>query len=472
MQLAERSATELVGLITRREVSPLELLDCCIERIAALNPSLNAIVAECFDRARKEAQAVGNRITRGETAGPLSGLPLAVKDLTATAGLATTFGSALYRNNVPESDDPVIAAARSAGAIVIGKTNTPEFGIGGTTSNRLHGTTRNPFDPSLTCGGSSGGSAVAVATGMSPLATGTDSGGSLRNPAAFCGVVGIRTTPGVLPSPSRRHAWSPMGVVGPMARSVADASLLLSAMARAERRDPMSFPIDIAAFDAVPPANLKRLRVAVSPDLGFARVANSVREDFATKMAKLAPNFGSCSPLDPKMESAERVCWILRCLYVLSTHQERSQQHSDALEEKLLGNLKAARALSASDIAWAHAEQARLCQQFSAIFDTFDVLITPAASVSPFPAELAYPASIDGVPLAHYAEWLGITYGVTLVGHPALAMPCGTDRQGLPFGIQLIGRRHGDLDLLSVGLGLEICTGNDAEVGRTRWTFG
>jgi Asp-tRNA(Asn)/Glu-tRNA(Gln) amidotransferase A subunit family amidase len=214
------------------------------------------------------------------------------------------------------------------------------------------------------------------------------------------------------------------------------------------------------------------LRVAVSPDLGFARVANSVREDFATKMARLAPNFGSCLPLDLNMESAERVCWILRCLYLLSTHQERSQQYPDALEEKLLGNLKAARALSASDIAWAHAEQARLCQQFSAIFDTFDVLITPATSVSPFPAELAYPASIDGVPLAHYAEWLGITYGVTLVGHPALAMPCGTDRRGLPFGIQLIGRRHGDLDLLSVGLGLEICTGDDAEVGRTRWTFG
>lgn len=466
MQLADHDAAELVGMIRSGQLSPVELLDACIGRIEALNPRLNAVVAECFDRARAEAATVAARLKASEPSSPLLGIPLLVKDLTPTAGLVTTFGCPAYRDHVPEHDAPVVAAARQAGAIVIGKTNTPEFGIGGVTRNRLHGVTRNPYDPGLTCGGSSGGSAVAVATGMAPLATGTDSGGSLRNPAAFCGVVGLRSTPGLLPSPGRKQAWSPMGVVGPMARSVEDAALLLSAMIRAERPDPMSFPVDRQAFDAITPADPAHARVVFSPDLGFAPVSSSIRRTFDAKIAKLAPAFRECSLIEPRLDNAEAVSWILRCLYLLSTHRARYAGERDMLEPKLLGNLEVAKRQTATEIAWAHAEQAVLCEKFSGLFDRADVIVTPAASVSPFSAELDFPGAIDGIELAHYAEWMAITYAVTLVGHPALVVPCGLDEQGLPFGLQLIGRRYRDLDLLRFGLGLERHVAGDPEIGR------
>jgi Asp-tRNA(Asn)/Glu-tRNA(Gln) amidotransferase A subunit family amidase len=426
---------------------------------------LNAIVARCFDRARLEARDAEAAVLNSRATGLLHGIPVAIKDLTETAGLTTTFGSLRFRDHVPVRDENVVAALRAQGAIVIGKSNTPEFGIGGNTTNRLHGATRNPFAPQLTCGGSSGGAAVALATGMVPLATGTDSGGSLRNPAAFCGVVGFRPTPGLVASERRPQGWSPMGVHGPMARTVGDASLLLQAMAGYESCDPISYA-DPARFDRLHGVRLDELNVGFSTDLSFAPVAGSVAALFRRRVDSLSPLFLSCEEASLPMDKAEEVSWILRCLYLLTGHAQRLDACPEELEPQLRENLLAAQRLSAAQIAWGLAEQTRIYRAFNSALSRFSVLICPAASVPPFPVEQMHPETIDGRPLAHYAQWMAITYGITLVGHPALVIPCGVDDSGLPFGIQLVGHPHQDRELLAIGLALEQAMAADPSLAR------
>ena len=463
--LCDLGASQLRGMIDRRELSPVELLQDCIARIERDNPRFNAIVAQCFDRAMLEARAAEAASGQSGANGLLHGIPLAIKDLTETEGLTTSFGSLRFRDFVPERDENVVAALRTQGGIVLGKTNTPEFGIGGNTTNRLHGATRNPFALQLTCGGSSGGAAVALATGMVPLATGTDSGGSLRNPAAFCGVVGLRPTPGLIASERRQQGWSPMGVYGPMARSVEDAGLLLQAMAGFDARDPISYA-DPARFDLLDAARLESLTAGFSTDLGFAPISRTVAQLFRRRIARIAPLFGDCVEADMPMRNAEEVSWILRCVYLLASHAERLATYPDELEPQLRENLLAAQRLTASRIAWALAEQTRIYRAFESALRRYEVLICPAASVQPFPVECMYPPSMDGRPLDHYAQWMAITYGITLVGHPALVIPCGIDDAGLPFGLQLVGRPHQDRRLLCIGLALERAFSGDAELAR------
>src|SRR5690606_1812066 len=463
--LCDLGASQLRGLIDRREISPVELVDDCIARIERDNPSLNAIVATSFERARHEARLAEEASTRSAPEGLLHGLPVAIKDLTETAGLRTTFGSPRFRDHVPEQDENVVAAIRAHGGIVLGKTNTPECGIGGNTNNRVYGPTRNPFAPDLTCGGSSGGSAVAVATGMVPLATGTDSGGSLRNPASFCGVVGFRPTPGLIASERRPQGWSPMGVRGPMARSAAAVGLLLQAMAGYASCDPISYA-DACRFDRLDPVRLEDLTVGLSVDLGFAPVAAKVADLFRRKVGRMAPLFRECIEAQLPMKTAERVSWILRCVYLLAGHAERLAGYPDELEPRLRDNLRAAQQLGASDIAWALAEQTRIYRAFEQAMRRFSILVCPAAAVPPFPVDCEYPSVIDGVLLNHYARWMAITYGITLVGHPSLVIPCGVDEAGLPFGIQLVARPHQDHLLLSVGQALERALARDPLLAR------
>lgn len=465
MSICDLGASELRLLIRQRAVSPTEVVDACIARIEHLNPSLNAMVAECFDRARQEARMAQEQSLRSKALGLLHGLPVAIKDLTETSGLRTTFGSPRFRNHVPLEDENVVAAIRRSGGIVLGKTNTPEFGIGGNTTNRVYGATRNPFDPSLTPGGSSGGAAVALATGMVPLATGTDSGGSLRNPAAFCGVVGFRPTAGLVASERRAQGWSPMGVHGPMARCVADAALLLQAMAGHDPIDPISYP-QMQRFDALDEVALDRLTVGVSVDLGFAPVDSSVAHTFRRKVARIAPLFRECRDIQLSLPTAERVSWILRCLYLLATHADKLANHADDLEPTLLENLRAARRLTMDEIAWAVAEQTRIYRAFEQALRGFSCLVCPAAAVPPFAVACPYPATINSVALDHYAQWMAITYGITLVGHPALVIPCGHDDAGLPFGIQLVARPHQDHVLLSTGHAIEQALARDPQLSR------
>ena len=288
------TAVEARRLIGQKALSPVELTDSCIERIEAVDGSVNAMVTRCFERARLEAQAAEAAIMQGDTLGALHGLPLGVKDLNVTEGVLTTYGSPLHAENVPAEDERIIAALRAAGAIVIGKTNTPEFGAGANTKNAVFGATGNPFDPSRICGGSSGGSAVALATGMAPICTGSDTGGSLRTPASFCGVVSHRSTPGVVPSDKRGIGLTTYNVQGPMARTVADTSLMLSVMAGNHPSDPLSGPIDRNIFGTVEDIDLSRLRVAWSTDLGCVPVDHHLARLFEERIGMLASSFKSC----------------------------------------------------------------------------------------------------------------------------------------------------------------------------------
>jgi Asp-tRNA(Asn)/Glu-tRNA(Gln) amidotransferase A subunit family amidase len=424
------------------------------------------MVTRDFERARETAKAAEKAVMAGQALGALHGLPIGIKDLNATEGLRTTQGSLLYKDHVPEADERMVAAVRAAGAIVFGKTNTPEFGAGANTKNRVFGATGNPFDPELTPAGSSGGSAAALATGMVPLATGSDFGGSLRTPAGFCGVVGFRPTPGTVPNETRAVGLSPLSVQGPMGRSLADAALLLSAQVDDDPRDPFARPVDPALKRAPGTVELSRLKVAVSEDLGCAPVDDAIRAVFRSRIEKLAPLFGSCEARDPELGSVHQVFEILRGVNFVAAHKARLEQHRDLLGPNIIDNTERGLKYSLADVAWANVEQTRIYRRFIAFMDRVDVLICPACAVSPFPHERLYVAEINGQAMDTYMRWLAITYGITMTTHPVALLPCGRDDRGLPFGIQVVGRYRGDAQLLRLAHSLERAMAADAELAR------
>ena len=464
--LCDLPATELRQRIGTKEISPVALLDSCLERIEAVNPTLNAITATCIDRARAEAKQAEAAVRAGDALGPLHGLPIGIKDLQLTQGLRTTFGSPLFADHVPAEDERTVAAVRAAGAIVVGKTNVPEWGAGANTRNPVYGATGNPFDPARTCGGSSGGSAVALATSMLPLATGSDTGGSLRTPASFCGVVGFRPSPGLVPSERRGLGWTPISVLGPMGRTVADTCLLLSAMAANDARDPLAGPVDPGAF-AVPQAvDLATLDVAVSEDLGFAPLSADIRAVFRERIPAFSGSFRSCTTADPDMRGADDAFEVIRGANFLAQHGTRYRETPDQLGPNIIANLEQALNYDLADFARAHANQTRIYRAFQAFLADHDVLICPAAAVSPFPWEQLYVDAIDGVELRTYFHWLALSYGLTLTGHPVCVIPCGVDRLGLPFGIQIAGRRGADRFVLGVAHALEQALAGDPATAR------
>ncbi len=465
----ELSALEARRLIAERRLSPVELLESCLRRIERVNPAVNAFVALDVERAREAARAAERAVKSGEALGPLHGLPLGVKDLNNTAGLRTTYGSLIYKDFVPEQDEHLVAALRRAGAIVLGKTNTPEFGAGGNTTNKVYGPTRNPFDPARTCGGSSGGSGVALATDMVPLATGSDTGGSLRTPAGFCGVVAIRCTPGVVPSDRRVVGLTTYNVQGPMARSVADAALMLSVMAGFDACDPLAAPIDGTALGKIEDIDLGRLRVAVSEDLGFAPVDDGIRAVFRDRVMRLRSAFRVCETRDPSLVSADRVFWIIRGVHFLAAQRERYEKQRELLGENVIRNVEAALAMTPEEIGWAYAEHTRLYRDFQRFFDEVDLLICPTTSVPPFPVEQLYPTHINAKRLDNYIQWVGITSGITLTGHPVVALPCGLDHTGTPFGIQIVGpQRYSERLVIAVAAALERLFAATPELARPR----
>ncbi len=465
-ELCDLSAVELRRRIGTKEVSPIELLDACLARIEAVNPALNAVVALDTKRARAEAEAAEKAVRQGDDLGPLHGLPVGIKDLTATEGLRTTYGSRIYENNVPEADEQIVADIRGAGGIILGKTNTPEFGAGANTRNGVYGATGNPFDPELTCGGSSGGSAVALATGMLPLATGSDLGGSLRTPAGFCGVVGFRPTPGTVPNDMRTSALLSLPVDGPMGRSVADAALLMSALVGEDPRDPLTRPLDPSLLDAPQVFDLSSLRVATSADLGCAPVDKDIDATFRARMAKISGFFSECSARDPDLGPAHEVFEILRGVIFIASHKDRVEQHRDILGPNVLENTERAYKYSAADVAWAHVEQTNLYRRFVDMFDEVDILIAPACAVSPFPHAEWSVKEINGAPMETYMRWLALSYGITLTLHPTVVIPCGLDHRGLPFGIQIVGRYQCDAEVLAIALALERALAGDKDLAR------
>ncbi len=442
------SAVEARRLIGARRLSPVELTESCIARIAAVNPAVNAVVAPDFDRARSAARAAEAAVMRGGPLGLLHGLPVGIKDLEETAGLRTTFGSPLFRDHVPAADQGMVARLRDAGAIVLGKTNTPEFGAGANTRNAVYGATGNPFDPSRSCAGSSGGSAVALATGMVPLASGSDTGGSLRNPAAFCGVVGFRPSPGTVPNERRGLGWSVLPVLGPMARDVADVRLMLAAMAGSDGRDPLAPPA-VAPFPPQHPLDPAALRVAFTPDFGFAPVERMVRTAFAAVADGLRPAFAVAADATPDCSGTDETFAVLRAINFLAAHADKVRSHPDQVGPNIHANVAEGLRYSAADVARAELEQTALYRRWQAFFTRFDLLISPAITITPRPWRELYPAEIDGVATGSYYHWLALAYAVTLPGHPAVCVPAGLDAAGMPFGLQIVGPRGGDAFVLA-----------------------
>ncbi len=449
------SAVEARRLIGNKKLSPVELLDSCLKRIATVNPTLNAIIAMDQAAAKKTAEAAEKAVMQGDDLGLLHGLPIGIKDLQATAGLKTTWGSLIYKDHVPEEDEATVANLRGQGATILAKTNTPEFGAGANTKNRVYGATGNPFDPNKTCAGSSGGSAVALATGMLPLATGSDYGGSLRTPAAFCGISGFRPSPGVVPGPNRSSLLSPFSVNGPMARSIADLHLLLKAQIDLDKQDPFSSDDALRIPEELPQLDLGSLRVAISADLGCAPIDNEIRRVFQERISTFRSSFAEAQDRDPDLGPVHDVFEIQRGVYFVGAHRERLEKHRDLLGPNVIDNTERGLKWTAADIAWANVEQSKIYRRFLEFFDDADVLICPAASVTPFPhSELAV-TEINGEKMPTYMRWLAITYGLTTAIPAAAVIPCGVDHAGMPFGIQVVGPNGSDALVLAVANALE-----------------
>ena len=460
------TATEARRLIGEKKLSPVDLLESCIKRIDEVNPAVNAIVTKAYETARLQAKAAHDAVQEGRPLGLLHGLPLVIKDLNATKDIRTTLGSPLFKDNVPSEDDSVVARLRRHGAIILGKTNTPDFGCGSNTRNPLFGATSNPFDLERTSGGSSGGAGAALATGMAPLANGSDSGASIRNPAAFCGVFGIRPSPGLVASKQRGVGLSFNGVEGPLGRSVEDLALFLAALAEHDSSDMLSRPIDPSIFLSLKAVDVSRLRVAYSEDLGFAPVDKVVRDTFQRKLATIRSAFACCESVTPDMKDAESAYWGVRGLHLLAGSRKLYDQHPQEISSNLRENIESVKDMTAQDMANALAQQTQTYQKFQTLFDKYDILITPVANVLPFPHSQLYPEQLEGRPARHYAEWFSLCYGVSLVGHPALSLPAGLDPQGTPFGLQVVGPRFSDHGLLETGKALEALLASHPETAR------
>ena len=459
------TAVDAIAEIDSGNLSPVELYDSCVSRIEAVNPAVNAVVASDIELGRANAKEKADSIGKGKSPGFLQGLPVGIKDLEATANLRTTWGSLEFENHVPDADDKIVADIRLNGGNVFCKTNTPEFGAGGNTVNRVYGTTCNPFELSKTCAGSSGGAAVALATGMLPIATGSDYGGSLRTPAAFCGIAGFRPSPGVVPNVHSGVALSPFPVLGPMGRCVADMHLQLSAISGFDRRDPYSVPGNAINSELVP-SSLDALRVGWSVDMGCCPVDNGIAETFKQRIGLFNHHFKESFERAPATENAHNVFEVLRGVVFAAAHEERVRERRDMLGPNVIDNTERGLALSASDIAQAFVQQSELYRNMLKYFEDADVLITPAAAVSPFPhTELAV-TQINGESMPTYMRWLALAYVPTVTLCCSCVLPCGVDEHGMPFGIQIVGPNGSDNKVLAVAAALEAALQSVDETAR------
>ncbi|MCB2036286.1 MAG: amidase [Ottowia sp.] len=429
-------------------------MDACIDRIETLNPKVNAVCATDFDRAREQARAAEARVMAGDELPLLHGLPIGIKDLQDTQGLLTTYGNVGFRHHVPAADNGLVARLRRAGAIVTAKTNVPDMGAGANTRNPVWGVTGNPFDPVLNAGGSSGGSAAALALDMLPLCTGSDTGGSLRIPASLCGVVGLRPSPGMVANDARPLGWSMISVLGPMARTVEDTAFMMAACTGADPRDPLSWAPPGQAWP-LPEVDLAGLRVGWTEDFGVCPVDPMVRRAFRARVEALTPLVRSCEPVTLDMAEADRVFDIIRAESFIAAFADTYRTAPETLGPNVRANVELAANISLADRAWAHLEQTRIARRFAEAMERFDLIIAPVTPVSPFPWTQLYAESVAGVPARNYYHWLGLTYVVTLATNPALSLPCGVDERGMPFGLQIVGRLRGDVALLGAARALE-----------------
>jgi amidase len=453
--LIRMTARAVVDLLARREVSPLDLIDAALARIDAVEGAVNALPVRCPDRARDHARRLMAAPAPVDRRGWLGGLPLAIKDSMDVAGVRSTQGSPIFADHVPRHSDFQVEALEARGGIVLARANAPEFAAGANTFNEVFGKTRNPWNTAMTCGGSSGGSAVALATGEVWLANGSDLGGSLRIPASFCSVLGLRPSPGLVPHGIKETAFDGLGVSGPMARDIADLALMLDAMTRFDPRDPLSRePPPLSFVDAVAAPAPPR-RVGFSADLGFLPIDPEVRDIAAAAAQRFAGLGAVVEEKSPDFRGAAEIFQTLRAVRFVTSYAPLLGEHRARLKPEVVWNIEKGQKLDAETIGRAARGRVALYRRVAAFFADFDLLATPTVIVPPFDVEERYLTEVAGHRFDNYVDWLGMTYAVTLTECPALSMPCGFTRSGLPVGLQLVGRPRGEAALLGAAALLE-----------------
>lgn len=458
------SATDLARQIRTRALSAREVVSAHLRRIERVNPKVNAIVTFAAEQAMERARAVDEELARGHVPGPLHGLPIAHKDLQLTRGLRTTFGSRIFSAFVPPDDSLLVERLRHAGAILVGKTNTPEFGAGSQTFNPVFGATLNPYDPSKTCGGSSGGAAVALACGMLPIADGSDMGGSLRNPASFCHVVGLRPSAGRVPTWPAAAAWSTLSVDGPMARTTADVALLLSAMAGPDPRSPIALADEGCRFAAPLDRDFAGVRVAWWTNLGGLPVDARVREIVNAQRPVFEALGCSVEDTEPDFADADEVFKTLRALAFVAGLGPVVAEHRDLVKDTILWEIDRGERLTAAQIARAELKRTELYHRMRRFMERYEFFVLPVTQVPPFDVEQPYVTEIEGVRMETYIDWIKSCYYVSATGHPAISVPAGFTRDGLPVGLQIVARYQDDWGVLQMAHAFEQASG----IGR-RW---
>ena len=452
------TAAELSQRIRAKDLSAKEVMEAFLTQIERVNPKVNAIVTLLPEQAIEQATAADEVLTRGEAVTALHGLPIAHKDLFPTRGIRTTFGSPIFKDFVPAEDALIVERLKKAGAITIGKTNTPEFGAGAQTYNEVFGETLNPYDTSMTCGGSSGGAAVALACGMLPIADGSDTGGSLRIPANFCNVVGFRTSPGRVPIWPNVVGWFPITVQGPMARTVRDAALILSAIAGPDPRSPIAIADPGSQFYRPLERDFTGVRIAWGHNLGGlpvdARVTNtidsqrSVFEDLGCVVEDGEPDFAG----------ADEVFKIWRAWRFELAYSDLLKTHRDQLKDTVIWNIEEGMKLNGPQIGQAELKRTEIYHRVRKFMETYEFIILPVNQVPPFDVTQRYVTEIAGEKMETYIDWMKSCYYVTVTGLPAISVPCGFTPEGLPIGVQIVGRHQDDFGVLQLAYAFEQAT--------------
>ena len=453
------STVEMARLIRAKKLSAREALAEHLKQIERVNPKVNAIVTLVPEMAAAAAAKADEMQARKETLGPLHGLPVAHKDLLETKGIRTTFGSPLYKDNIPTVDDIVVERIRRAGAITIGKTNTPEFGSGSQTFNKVFGATHNPYDLTKTCGGSSGGAAVALACGLTPVASGSDTGGSLRNPAAFCNVVGFRPSIGRVPNPNAAFAWSTLSTSGCLGRSVADLAFVLSTIAGPDSRAPLSINEPGERFARPLDRSFKGVRVAWFKDLGGVPFDPRVRA-VVDAHRKTFESLGCIvEQAEPDFALAEIAFRVLRAWNSANVYGARLREHPEAFKDTLTGEIEEGLRLTGMEVARAETAHGQLWRRFQAFLEKYEYFVLPTTQLPAFDIDVPYPTEIAGVKFDNYIDWMKSCWYISATGNPAASVPAGFTPEGLPVGVQIVGRNKEDFSVLQMAHAFELATG-------------
>jgi len=452
-------ATELARRIRMKDLSCQEVMAAHVAQIERVNPKVNAIVTFLPEQALKQARAADEDLARGAEIGPLYGLPVAHKDLVLTKGIRTTFGSPIFHDFVPEQDEIIVERLRQAGAITVGKTNTPEFGAGSQTYNSVFGETLNPYDLSKTCGGSSGGAAVSLACGMLPIADGSDLGGSLRNPASFCNVVGLRPSPGRVPVWPHKVGWCPLPVEGPMARTVQDTALVLSVLAGPDPRSPISLSEPGPLFSRPLERSFTGVRIAWSPDVGGLPVDPRVTAVLDQQRGVFESLGCVIEDTVPDFTDADEAFKVWRAWLFELAYADLLQTHRTQMKDTVVWNIEEGKKLSGPQIGRAERKRTELYHRLREFMEVYEFLILPVSQVPPFDVQQRYVAEINGVKMATYLDWMRSCYYLSVTGLPAISVPCGFTPEGLPVGIQIVGRHQDDWGVLQLAYAFEQATG-------------